>query len=80
MNNANILILDDDKPFAEALNRLLSAEGYNVKVYHHPMEAIDKIKISPPDIIIVDCMLPKQNGIDFVLNIRAEVLTLNQLY
>lgn len=68
----NILVCDDDKEIVEAIEIYLSQEGYKVlKAYdgEEALELLDKHKV---DLLIIDVMMPKLDGIRATLKIREE--------
>lgn len=70
--NNKIYLVDDDKSFGEAMVRSLTAKGYSVEHFTNPLDSLNKFKISAPDLAIIDCMLPKKNGLDLAAEIRAD--------
>ncbi len=54
---AKILIVDDDREFAEAIQILLSSHGYETVVAHNRDEAVAKLRSASPDLVILDIML-----------------------
>lgn len=59
-----ILIVDDEPDLAEGLKRSLVREQYVVEVAHDGEAAMDMLKISKYDLIVLDWMMPKQNGLE----------------
>ena len=67
-----ILVVDDDQ-FANALVQfVLSKEGYEVETTDNPRGAMQMIQKREPDLLIVDVMMPYQNGFDFAKNLRDD--------
>ncbi len=60
--NRTILIIEDEKDFANALHHLLKAHSYRIEMAHDGMEGLQKAREGSPDLIILDIMLPKING------------------
>lgn len=58
-----ILIVDDDKPLVEVYRAALEVEGYEVAVQYDGEQALKWLAINDPDLIIMDCMLPKFGGL-----------------
>ena len=71
-----ILIVDDDPDIIEILRYNLSLAGYKVKAASNGKEAIKKAKIFIPEIILLDVMMPKMDGIEACRLIR-EIPSLN---
>ncbi len=68
----NILVCDDDKEIVEAIEIYLSQEGYKVlKAYdgEEALELLDKHKV---DLLIIDVMMPRLDGIRATLKIREK--------
>ncbi len=70
-----ILLVEDDKKFAESLSQILTKEGYEVVHAEKPQTALSYCKLQPFDAAIVDCMLPQMNGID--LSVKLKQITGN---
>lgn len=65
-----ILIAEDDKRVSYFLEKGLKEEQYAVDVCHDGEEAVFQARINDYDLIILDVMLPKQNGISACMEIR----------
>lgn len=65
-----ILIVDDDTELCELLQEYFSAEELASECVHDGLSAIDKVKESSSDLVILDIMLPKMNGIEALKEIR----------
>jgi len=65
-----ILIVDDDKSIRYSLKRMLE-EKYSIFAAQNGEEALDRVKKSPPDLIIMDIKMPGRNGIDVLKEIRS---------
>lgn len=67
----NILIIDDDVDFVNAVKVLLQSHNYNVIEAHNTSEAEKKIKERKPDLIILDVMMDTPDeGFQFSYNLR----------
>jgi two-component system alkaline phosphatase synthesis response regulator PhoP len=62
MGKQTVLIVDDEPDFVTMLKQDLQSEGYAVEVAYNGVEAIQKVKQSPPDIIVLDIMMPEKDG------------------
>jgi DNA-binding response OmpR family regulator len=76
--SAEILVAEDDPKLAEVLRRYLEREGYRVVLVPDGRQAIDRARQQPPDLIILDLMLPRVDGWDVcrVLKRESEVSVL----
>jgi DNA-binding response OmpR family regulator/signal transduction histidine kinase len=68
--DAHILVVEDEVDFQVLFQQLISEEGYQVEVVSEGISALDIIKMSPPNLIILDWMLPGMNGLTVCRNIR----------
>jgi len=67
-----LLIIEDDKKIADSLKKGLTNEGYIVEVSFDGEEGLELAEISKPDLIILDRLLPKINGIDLIKKLRNQ--------
>lgn len=71
LNYKKILIIDDEDEILLLLKTVLSKEGFtNIKTLNNSIEAIQVCKEYNPDIIILDIMMPKVNGLELIKEIR----------
>lgn len=68
---AHILIVDDDPHITELLRRVLAYEGYTVASAATGAEALDRTLERPPDVIVLDIMLPGMDGLEVTRRLRA---------
>lgn len=68
--SAKILIVEDEKPIADILKFNLEREGYQVQCIHDGNEAIEAAINQPPDLMILDLMLPGADGIEVCRQVR----------
>ena len=66
-----ILIVEDEKPLTLLLRCNLEAEGYEVDVAGRGDEAEIKLRENPPDLTILDWMLPNLSGIELCRRLRV---------
>ena len=67
---ANILVCDDDKDIVEAISIYLEQEGYTVLKAYDGVEAINALRSQSVDLLIIDIMMPKLDGIQAMIKIR----------
>ena len=70
MGSTHILVIDDDPRLTSALRRLLSYEGYQVSTATHGESALAQIRLKPPDLVILDLMLPGIDGLEVCRRLR----------
>ena len=68
---AHILLVDDDRHITEVMRRALAYEGYGVDVALRGDEALQKTLQHPPDLVILDLMLPGLDGLEVCRRLRA---------
>ena len=68
---AKVLVVEDDRPIAAMIADELGASGHQVEIACNGQEALMSLDSSPPDAIVLDLMMPKLNGWDFVEQYRA---------
>lgn len=67
-----ILVGDDDKEIVEAIEIYLMQEGYDVEKAYDGIQAVEIMKNKKIDLMIIDVMMPKLDGIRATLQIRKE--------
>lgn len=70
---AKILVCDDDKDIVEAIDIYLTQEGYEVLKAYDGDEAIKVLKSNEVDLLIIDVMMPRLDGIRATLKIRENM-------
>jgi len=65
-----VLVVDDDDEIAQALQRSLRLEGYDVRVAGDGVAALDHAHAFLPDLVLLDLGLPKLDGIDVAKELR----------
>lgn len=68
---ARVLIVEDEEALGLLLRYNLEAEGYDVEVVTRGDEADVRLKESPPDLLVLDWMLPGLSGIELCRRLRA---------
>ncbi len=69
---AHLLVIDDDRRIRALLQRYLGEQGYRVTLAENVAEATACLKNFDFDLIILDVMMPGENGFDFAAELRAE--------
>lgn len=67
-----ILVVDDDKAIREAIQKLLEQEGYHVLTAGDGVEALDVLVSRPVQLILLDVMMPRLDGLSATLKIREQ--------
>lgn len=62
MSKNKILIVEDDQFLADAYQSKLDKGDFDIEIAMDGQEAMEKIKNSPPDLIVLDLIMPKKDG------------------
>lgn len=68
--SASILCVDDDRHLCQIVANALRGEGYSVRTAGDGDQAIFEIEEEPPDLVLLDVMLPRRDGFDVLSEIR----------
>ena len=72
----SILIIEDDAALMRGLKDNFAAQGYEVRTANDGQKGLEALGKSPPDILLLDLMLPKVNGYEVCRQARARQLTM----
>jgi len=67
-----ILVIDDDHLVRYALSKVLSSNGYEVVTASDSRRGMVVLREEHPDVVITDIIMPEQEGIDTIIQIRRE--------
>jgi two-component system cell cycle response regulator len=67
-----ILIVDDHEDNVEVIRARLEAGGYQVESAADGEEALERVRVSPPDLILLDVMMPRIDGMEVARRIKAD--------
>ncbi len=70
-----LLVVEDENDIAELLRHVLSREGFQVGVAHDGLTALEAARRDPPDLVVLDWMLPELSGIDVLKELRTQPTT-----
>lgn len=74
MTIKNVLVVDDSKTELMVLTDLLSKNGYNVRTAENAEEAFRRLSEEKPDLILMDVVMPGQNGFQLTRAITRDPL------
>ena len=74
-NKKNILLVDDDPLVIRMYQNKLTKDGYIVNTASNGEEALIQIMKEKPDLILLDVMMPKMNGVETLKRLKAEEKT-----
>ncbi len=72
MKKKKIFIVEDEKMLAEMYRDKLTRVGFEVYSAYDAEEGIELIKKNDPDLILLDILLPRENGVSLLSKIRKE--------
>ena len=72
MIQKRILVVDDDQSLRWVTQAQLQQSGYQVDAASNGAEALERIRDTPPDLVITDLMMPGMSGVELLRNIRTE--------
>lgn len=75
-NEKRILIVEDEPSYIKVLSLKLRKAGFSVKVAVNGQEALDDLKNSEVDLVLLDLLMPRMDGFIFLQRIREEGIDL----
>ena len=72
MKTYKILVVDDEVDIVDFIGSYLMGEGYEVVEAYDGVDALDKMRQDRPDLVILDIMLPKLDGLEVCKQMRSE--------
>ena len=70
-----LLVVEDERPLAETLRFNLEMEGYRVRTAEDGIEGLSMARALQPDLVLLDLMLPRLDGLDVLRGIREHSQT-----
>jgi DNA-binding response OmpR family regulator len=68
---AYVLLADDDRPFCDIIHRVLVAAGHEVLDAGDGRTCEDMVARREPDLVILDMLMPKKEGIEVIADLRS---------
>jgi CheY-like chemotaxis protein len=68
----HVLVVEDHDDTREVLDTLLRTEGYEVTLAADGIEAIERYRQRPADVVLVDVFMPRKDGIETIRELREE--------
>ncbi|MFA5515864.1 MAG: response regulator [Desulfuromonadales bacterium] len=75
MSKNKILIVEDEESLLKLESILLTSKGFDVKGVPNGQAALDSIAEEPPDLVLLDIMLPEIDGFEVCRRIKADPVT-----
>jgi phosphate regulon transcriptional regulator PhoB len=72
---SRVLIVEDEPDIRELVVHHLKREGYQVSVAASGEEALRQVQASPPDLVLLDLMMPTMNGLEVCRRLRQDPVT-----
>jgi DNA-binding response OmpR family regulator len=76
-DDAKIMVVDDDEIVARTIERTLRAGGFQVVVVHSGVEALRAARRNPPDLMVLDVLMPGLDGYEVCRQVREDPLLTN---
>jgi DNA-binding response OmpR family regulator len=70
-----VLLVEDEQNIAEAMRFILTRDGWRVSHVADGSMVMDRLRADPPDLLILDHMLPGLSGLEILVALRADPLT-----
>jgi DNA-binding response OmpR family regulator len=72
---SSMLVVEDDDAIAEVVAYQLTREGHEVAIAHDGVQALEQLRASPFDLVVLDLMLPRLSGLEVLRVLRRESTT-----
>jgi CheY-like chemotaxis protein len=66
----SVLVIDDSPPMRQALRAVLTLKGYQTRTAGDGPAGLAAVEQNPPDVILLDMMMPGMSGLDFLRALR----------
>ena len=70
-----VLIIEDEPNIIEAISFILTRDGWQVDTHSNGHDAVAVVQARPPDLVILDVMLPGRSGYDILTDLGAQEAT-----
>jgi DNA-binding response OmpR family regulator len=74
-NGKTALIVDDDRDCLTVLRSMLENQGFMVRAAQNGRQALEQLQAEPPDIVLLDIMMPEMDGLQTLERIRNDPVT-----
>ncbi len=72
-----VLLIEDEPNIIEAISFILSRDGWTVHTHADGVTAAARVRSVPPDLVILDMMLPGRSGLDILRDLRGDAATVD---
>ena len=73
--DARLLLVDDTPQNLQVLGTILRQQGYKINVAQHGRQALEVAQKTPPDLILLDVMMPEMDGLEACRHFKADPRT-----
>ncbi len=74
---AKVLIVEDDQFLSKMYGKKFQLAGYQVEIAMDGQDGLSKMRLTKPDIVLMDIMMPKLNGLDAIIQAKSDALIKN---
>ncbi len=67
-----VLVVDDDPDFCDIVQSKLEKLNLSVEIAYNGVEGMEKVRKSPPDLIVLDVMMPEKDGFQMCKELKAD--------
>ena len=75
MPKKRIIVVEDERDMADLVAMRLRREGYQVEIAHDGQAGLERIRSDPPDLALIDIMIPRLSGTDLATELRQDPRT-----
>lgn len=68
----HVLLIEDEPNIVEAIRFILERDGWQVATHGNGSDALDVVRRTAPDVLVLDVMLPGRSGFDILRDLRAD--------
>jgi DNA-binding response OmpR family regulator len=68
----HVLLIEDEPHISEAIRYILARDGWAVSTHADGTDAVEVVRATSPDILVLDVMLPGRTGFDILIELRAD--------
>ena len=68
----DIALVDDDENITTSLRIFFESEGYKVTAYHDGASALEKLRLNPVDLVVLDMKMPRMDGMEVLRRLRQD--------
>ena len=69
---SKVLIIEDNETLNEAYKLILEKDGHKVSTAYNGEEGLEKLKSTSPDLILLDMLMPKMDGLEFLRRFKVD--------